>query len=678
VQSVTRKNELPPTEPERQSVPSAKRAKTSVLLVTGDDGLWPQIGVHLGKELILKQLDSINELLTATPSGQPAIILWDARNQADAATVLSRLQMHSPRFAVVALDDASNAQSWASPIATRQVIARVGVPIPADQLAAALESALEEVNARVALLGDASDAGEAAPVAAPSPRSIPWIPASLVGAALIAGAGAFFFLRHSDTPVQPAPLAVLPHAPLPSGRPAVAADDKVDLLIEKAHQAMRDRHYIDPAEGSALKLYRDALLVDPNNGEAHQGLLRLAEILITRVQSALDERKFDLALQALETARSINPGDSRLAALDERTASLRAEIGPAQILAAINAQNFDRAAQLIDEASRTKSLNGAKLAQLHDELRRRHEEFDIANFTKLIDTRLQQDKLIEPRNDSAVYYLGQARQAGASAAALQGQTQEIYKRLTQTMHAAIEQRRFADADRLLGELHGYGVPAATVASLQHDLAAARPQQVAAAPEQPQYLDLAQARLAQGKVTEPDSDSALYYVNQLRTADPKNSALPRLSAAVQAPILEQARAALDAAQPAKAEALLQLAGGLGASADLNALNDRLQNAKLAAAGPAEVAEATLTRVRGMEIDYPPEAVRMNIEGWVELSYTVTAQGTIANINVVNSNPVRVFDNAAIKALSHMRYKPMMQGGKPVAISTKVRVAFHLEK
>ena len=68
------------------------------------------------------------------------------------------------------------------------------------------------------------------------------------------------------------------------------------------------------------------------------------------MQSALDEKQFEAALQALETVRSIDPEDTRLPALDERIAKIRAELGPAEILAAINAQNFDRAAQLIDQA----------------------------------------------------------------------------------------------------------------------------------------------------------------------------------------------------------------------------------------------------------------------------------------------------------------------------------------
>jgi periplasmic protein TonB len=254
-------------------------------------------------------------------------------------------------------------------------------------------------------------------------------------------------------------------------------------------------------------------------------------------------------------------------------------------------------------------------------------------------------------------------------------SQEFYKRLGQSVRAAIDQRHFADAERLLADLRTTGAAASSIASLQHDLA--RSQQTAVAPEQPQSLELAQSRLAQGKVTEPDNDSALYYVNQLRAADPKNSALPRISGAVQAQILDQARAALDAAQPAKADALLQMAAGLGASTDLAALNQRLAQMKAAPAIP-EVAEASLTRVKGIQIDYPPDALRKNLEGWVELAYVVTADGKVASVTVMNSNPARAFDAAAVRALSRVRYKPTVQDGKPAAVSTKMRISFKMSK
>jgi TonB family protein len=472
-----------------------------------------------------------------------------------------------------------------------------------------------------------------------SARRFPWRLAGIVAGVLLVCVAAFVLLRHDDAPMKSAPDRRAPIVPAAATSPtasdartapaaATAADgsaplaspgsakspapvdEQVDQLIEKAQHAMLDRHFIDPADGSALTLYRGALLLSPDNGEARQGLQRLAEILIARVQSALDERKIDVALQSLETARSINPGDGRLPALDERIAALRAEIGPAQILATINAQNFDRAGQLIDEAARTKSLAPAKLTQLREELRRRHAESDVANLAKLIDSRLQQDKVIAPYDDSAAHYLSLARAAGASAASLQAQSLEINKRLTATLHAAIDQRRFADADRLIADMRTAGVASATIATLQHDLSAARnpPAPVPTAPEQAHYVD----------------------------AD-----------AVQAQIVEQARAAIDTPPAAKSEL-------------------------------PEVVEASLTHVKGVAVDYPAEALRKNIEGWVELSFTVTAEGKVTKIAVTNSSPKGIFDAAAAAALARVRYKPPMPGGKVTAVTTQLRIAFRLPK
>jgi TonB family protein len=665
-----------PEAAERPVVQAPKKSKLAVLLITEDDSLWPQVGADLPAAFVLKQLDSIDELISSMPAGQAAIVLWDARNHPEPAAVLSRLNLHSSRFAVIALDAAGSADAWTIPVQHRQVVAHVAIPVVAGELSGALDSAQEEVNSRVALLGDGS-----APLAADlAPAKKPWLVPAVIGAVLIAAVGAYFLSRGSSAPVKPAPVAGTPGhgnaAPAAAKLPA-EADEKVDTLIEKAQQAMLDRHFIDPLAGSALSLYREVLVLKPDNGEARQGLQRLSEILIARVQSALDERKFDVALQFLETARSIDANDKRLIALDEKIASLRAELGPAQILAALNAQNFDRATQLIDEAARTKALPAAKLAQLRDEVHRRRDEFEVARLLKLADTRTQQDHVIEPRNDSAVYYLDQAKQAGATGAALQGQIQELAKRLTQMGRAAIQQHNLADADRIVTEMHGIGAPQAAINSLQRDLNLARTQQAAQKPEQPQYLELAQARLAQGKLTDPDNDSALFYVAQLRGADPKNGGLAQVSAALQSQILDRARSTFDAGDVDKADALLQKAGSLGASAAVDALSDKIRQRK--AGGEAlQMPEQSLTRLNKLDVQYPSRALQSNVEGSVELSYTVGADGNVSNIKILSSSPPRTFEASATRAVSHLRYQPVIQGGKALAVGTQVRIVYRVPK
>ncbi|HEY2684843.1 MAG TPA: TonB family protein [Steroidobacteraceae bacterium] len=660
---------------ERPASTAAKR-KLNVLLVTGDDSLWPQIGADLSASLVLKQVDSIDELISSTPAGQEGIVLWDARNQQDPASMLSRLNMHSTRFAIVALDSPSSAGAWTLPLQHRQVVAHVALPITGSTLAKALDNAQEEVRARTALLGDSASAAAAATTSAGPTKKLPLMPIAVIGGVIAAAVIAIVVMRGGSSNKGAAnnPASGIPTA----AKNAEAAADKVDGLIEKAGQAMQDRHYIDPAAGSALSLYRDVLLIDPNNGEARQGLQRLAEILITRVNSALDERKFDVALQSLETARSISPNDPRFAALDERITAMRAELGPAQIMAALNAGNFDRATQLIDEAARAKSLPAAKLAQLRDEVRKHRDDADLTRIQKLIDTRLQQDKLIDPRNDSAAYYIEQAKQAGAPTATLQAQSQDLEKRMLADTQRFIDQRRFQDADRFLSELHNAGVSNSALGGLQQNLATARAQSAQQRPEQPQYLDLAQARLAQGKLLEPDGDSALYYVNQLKSTDPRNAGLAQISSSVQAQIAERARGTLSSGDLAKTESLLQTAATLGPSSAVDSLSDQLRQKKAAAGERPQVPEQSLTRLNKLEISYPYRAMQAGTEGWVELGYTVKPDGTVTNVQTINSSPPGTFDQAASKAVTKLKYQPVIQGGRPTAVDTQVRVVFRIPK
>ena len=444
----------------------------------------------------------------------------------------------------------------------------------------------------------------------------------------------------------------------------------------RAQIAMRDRHFIEPAEGSALSLYRSALLLAPGNGEAQQGLKRLSEILVGRVQSALDEKQFDAALQALETVRSIDPNDPRLPALDDRIAKMRDELGPAEIEAAINAQNFDRAAQLIEQASRSKSMSESKIAQLREGLRRHLADSDVSRLLALLDARLDQDQLIDPANDSAVGYFAQARKAGAMASDLQTRGRELVRRLIQDAHKAIEERRIADADRIAAALRSLGTPPATIAGLQRDIGAVRGQQAQKQSDQSRLADLVKSRLAQGNVSAPENDNALYYLAQLRGADPQNPALAELTRAVQSQILAQAGNAMDSADLAQADTLLQLAGTLGASPEADALAQRLRAAKATASGaPPEVAEGSLTRVRPLEIEYPSGALRKKIQGTVEVGFLVTAKGVVTDIRVLDANPTGIFEAAATSAISRLRYKPSLDDrGKPIAVATKMLVIF----
>lgn len=74
------------------------------------------------------------------------------------------------------------------------------------------------------------------------------------------------------------------------------------------------------------------------------------------------------------------------------------------------------------------------------------------------------------------------------------------------------------------------------------------------------------------------------------------------------------------------------------------------------------------------DYPPDAVRKHQEGWVEVEFTVMPDGSVANATVVNANPARVFNSAALRAVERWTFKPRSDNGKPVEEKMRRRIEF----
>jgi protein TonB len=64
----------------------------------------------------------------------------------------------------------------------------------------------------------------------------------------------------------------------------------------------------------------------------------------------------------------------------------------------------------------------------------------------------------------------------------------------------------------------------------------------------------------------------------------------------------------------------------------------------------------------------------ISGWVELEFTVRADGSGGDVVVTNANPRRTFDSAAMSAVSQWRYKPVVRDGKPAEQRASVRIRF----
>lgn len=76
-------------------------------------------------------------------------------------------------------------------------------------------------------------------------------------------------------------------------------------------------------------------------------------------------------------------------------------------------------------------------------------------------------------------------------------------------------------------------------------------------------------------------------------------------------------------------------------------------------------------------YPRQAARDGVTGYVKIEFTVNADGTVRDARVIESKPRGVFDAVAITAALKWKFKPKVVDGQPVAQKGVVPIEFNLE-
>jgi protein TonB len=80
----------------------------------------------------------------------------------------------------------------------------------------------------------------------------------------------------------------------------------------------------------------------------------------------------------------------------------------------------------------------------------------------------------------------------------------------------------------------------------------------------------------------------------------------------------------------------------------------------------------------QVDYPENARKRGITGYVMFKMMIDASGNVQNIKVVESFPKGVFEEKAKTAVKDVRYKPAYYQGEPVDIWVKRKIRFELSK
>lgn len=95
------------------------------------------------------------------------------------------------------------------------------------------------------------------------------------------------------------------------------------------------------------------------------------------------------------------------------------------------------------------------------------------------------------------------------------------------------------------------------------------------------------------------------------------------------------------------------------------------------GGMNIAEGDYLPIVRVAPVYPARALSRGIEGYVDMSFTVTSAGTVKDPVVLFSTS-SLFERAALRAVLKFKYKPRVVDGEPVEVpNVKTRITFQIE-
>ena len=676
-------------------------------ITTRDDFLL-EVGEALGGQASVRPVDSIAaalEYLTSTKRGQVLVI--DTRDLLDVRADVDQAHAQAAHAVVIAFVTADTEKHIGAALKGSNVFAVLPIPLDKRKTGAVLDGAMTEAVAKrataranpnavtVESFQPRLDGGSAPPPE--REKSKAGLFAVIGVAAVAAAAGGYWFLNKDKTAAPP-PVVNTPKAAAPqvAAAPGAAATDdaslepnptvdtsivngKVDELLEKARLAMRERRYLEPIGDNALLYYRSAAAADPNNGEAKDGLQRVAGVASSRVDESMNAGKFDDASLALANLKVAAPNDARIGAFELKLTT-------AQINKALTDGNIDRASALVRQAQQSPNIPADQLTKWRTDIGRRQEDAKVTRLANLVSDRIRDNKLVDPADDDAKTYVQQLHDLAPSNPTTQRAVRELNAAYMRKARDAATAKSPAEADRWLAEARANGVSAAEITAFQRDQASVR--QKAAQAEIDRLAQTARDRIRDGKLTDPANDSAAFFLTQLQSTDAANPAFTQVSRELSAKLLDRARQNELAGKPMLADPDLAQAKRWGADPkDILAVQQTVPMPKPATAGPSRSAAAAsgltpsqlaanLKRLKYVPPEFPSKALSQRVSGTVTIEYIVDTNGDPRDVRVVEASPPGVFDHAAIAAVKHWHYEPVVANGAPVEVPVRTAIRFEL--
>jgi TonB family protein len=405
----------------------------------------------------------------------------------------------------------------------------------------------------------------------------------------------------------------------------------------------------------------------------------VASVAAARFDESMNATKFDDASLALANLKVAAPTDSRIPAFELKLTTV-------QINKALGDGNIDRAAALVRQAQQSPNIPADQLTRWRSDMARRQEDAKVQKLANLVSDRIRDGKLTDPADDSAKTYAQQLHDSSPTNPNTQRALRELNAAYLRKAREAGAAKNNADLDHWLAEARAGGASSADIQAVQRDAASQRLK--AAQAEEDKVAATVRDRIQSGKLTDPANDNAAYYLMQLQSMDATNPAVGQLSHDLVAKLLDRARQSEVAGKPALADPDLLQAKRWGADPkDILSVQNTVPMPKPATSGSSHGAAAAsgltpsqlaqnLKRVKYVPPEFPAKALSQRVSGSVTIEYIVDTNGDPRDVRVVEATPPGVFDHAAITAVKHWHYEPVVANGVPVEVPVRTAIRFEL--
>ncbi len=611
-----------------------------ILVLSRDANLIETVKKAAPRGTPVSAAPDLDHVADKLPTLKPGVLVADTASTSDVAGMVAQLTQHFPELVVVVAGKREDSAGLMQLTAAGRIFRFLLTPLSHGQTRLALEAAVTQHNDLAAqgqrLSSDAGGTGGG--------KNYVVTYGALAGGLLVIIAGIWFGVSHfTADQSEPPPASVTATEPSP-GLPDKPDPVKAELALAK--EAFAQGKYLEPPGESALDLYRSALALDPNNADALAGIRSVADKVLERAEAALVAERIEEAIVSIERARDIDAQHPRLAFLDTQIARERERL---------------------------------KLSQAQEVGAR------VTTLLTQAGERMRAGRLISPSSSNARDALLEARRLDPTNPAVAQSIRELAGELTDQARQLVAQNKLDDAQDYVTAARQLGSAGAALAQVERSIAEAnraasarRAPPAASGPNVESLANAVRQHITAGKLIDPAGDNARESLAALRSAAPNRPEVEELSRALATRLLSAGRQAMAAKAFDRSAQLIAGAREVGAAyvgADIAKAEMDLAAAREEHALLTNVVSASaLKRTKTVAPQYPSDALRKGIEGWVELAFTVMPNGSVDDVEVRNASPADVFDDAAIRAIRQWRFEPVVRNGKAVPQRAMVRLRF----